>query len=315
VGLPPGDFSSLDDIPIDEVPAPAPPDTNSSPDFTLAAPGSQISFATAQVSPASQPGVYIGPADSVLLTAYNSNNLLTSVTCQLRILNPDGTITITALTIPNVPANRTAASAVFTTTEGWILGAVMGPPGVAVSRGQCFVTLAVVRGAPPTQLVTMALIADYLTTAFQPSWPWGTLKSAVDGSGYIATYQQAPPGGAGGPELNQPPNTRWRVMAAFCEYITGAGAGNRNILFEIVPAGGGLLVFGCNTNQPPSISYNYTWGVTLQLGPSAPNAVQGNTPQNIITLGGTVYSVQAEGYSVGDVYDNLQVQVEEWIDV
>jgi hypothetical protein len=314
MGLAPGNYdglAALDSASVSAQPAPTADGLPAAPPQ----PASVFSFVAEGRPVVSMSGFLVTLDDSIQLTVWNSNAALTSVTLQLRILRPDGTIVTGAYALNNITANRAANVLTVSQIEGYLVGAVVGQSGVAVQRGQMFVSLAVVRGTASNPLFVETLIADYLTSAFQPSWPQGEMRSAVEGAGFLYTALEGFPGFGADLALALPAATRWRVAALETILTTSAAAGNRQVNFQITQGGQAIFRGYALNTQGPSQTITYSYGVNLPLAAIGtlsqtvplPDALFISAPAQITTLN---TNLQA-----GDSFNGLQVAVEEWINV
>lgn len=305
-----GDFDTLD-----ELDAASAADSQGSSDFTPGTQPAAISFVTDLVQPASQPGVYVNVDDTIELLVTNSSSVVTSLTAQVRILLPDGTVQYSQLTISGIPATYVPQSATLTQVEGFILSVVAGPVGSGVERGECFVQVNVVRGADPTQLTTVALVADYVTSGFLPSWPFGQLRSAIDGRGTLKLPQV---GGGAGQHILMVTSVavqRWRLIGIYASLHTDATAGQRPVRMEITSPGGGTFTVSAPFTQAPNVTQEYVWGAAMAYSPSAMAVLSAPLPQDLVLPGGTSVQVAASNAGGTDGWTFLVLTVEEWIDV
>jgi|SRR5579872_557307 len=314
MGTPVGNYGSLDDL-QDEAPSqiPAPVDSGGMSSSTTAA--AAVSWG-AEGSPAvSMAGEYINVNDSIQFTAFNSNAALTSLTAQLRIMLPDGTIQITPLTIGSLSADRTANVASLSQVEGFLLAVVVGPPSAATVRGQTYVTVNIVRGAAPTLLTTLQLVADYVTTSFLPSWPGGELKSSVDGPGALLAYQSTLPTHGANPLIDSPAGVVWRIISASVPLTTDGVAGNRTVQLSVSIAGGSPLTMQMPFAQPASETVTYTWGSGVPFSPAASTGQAAPLPVDFRLAAPIEVKTITGGLDTNDQYNKLSLLVEEWINV
>jgi hypothetical protein len=314
MSTPPGQYSTLDELTAASGPAPA-AHAAAEPPFQSQTEPPAITLGAKGGPAISLDAVYITQDDFLQLSVWNSNPALTSVTVQIRMLKPDGQIVITASSISGLTSDRTQNVETFGQLEGFILGVVVGPPGVAVLRGQTFVNVALVRGTPAAPLMTEVLLADYLTSALQPSWPYGRVFSAVEGPGWVHTIASAAPAPGNQAAIVQPPNTRWRVISIETSLQTSNFPGPRTVVLDIIDAvGNTVMLIPAAAQQTASLTWNYTFGSNLSLFQanvylSAPIAATQ-------TMGaGTQFEVGAQALNVADQFGVTTMAVEEWIDV
>jgi hypothetical protein len=272
-----------------------------------------VSFTASDVQPAAMEGVYINVNDTIQFTAWNGNLLITSLTAQLRILLPDGTIQISQLTIANLTSDRTPNIATLSQVEGFLVAAVVGPVREGVFRGQLFCTINIVRGAAPTQLTVMQLVADYATPSNLPTWPGGEIHSSLDGPGYVYTFAGTSGGAGAGWTIVMPSHTQWKVRNVQASLTTGAAVGTRvpNLSLENL---GNFYEAAQPFGQAASLTGNYSWGagvpystVAASLIQTAPLPFDLLLPEGSQIVGGCANEQAADDFSPGQAF------VEEWI--
>lgn len=276
----------------------------------------QITFAKDNLQPGDQHGFYVGIADVIQLTVWNSNAALASIAAQVRIILPDGTVQTLTLGIAALTSDRTANTAKVTNVEGFIVSAVLGPPAVATSRGQTFAALDVVRGAAPTIATVMHLFADYVTTGMHPTWPFGRVVSAVEGPGFIYSIVQANPPVGGVPAgFNVPAGARWRPISLTIALQTSASAGARTVSVNISNTLTQSFLMGAPATQAPSLVINYAAapGVTPQVSPNNTGMTTSLPGDPRLRVGDSVGF--AGIIQVTDQFSSHTLNVEEWLDV
>lgn len=321
MGVPPGSYGDLDAL------SDAPQGNDSlagtqaeATDQGAAAPAApspvptDFTFSASGGSNVSMPGLYVTPDDNLVVNAWNSNPNLTSLAVQIRILQLDGTLQITGFVLPNLTHDRTQNTASFQLPPGMIVGAVIGPPGIAMSEGQCFANLAVVRGTPTNPLMQLVLTSGYVTSGYQPSWPYSTMRNATDGRGYIYQANASEPAPGVAITITVPAGARWVVRSLYGELQTSAAAGNRQVIMEAI-INTSVFQVPAPSVQPASTDSFYTFApiggagfgpVTQQVGPS---------PFEIYFPAGSVLELRCPNMQAGDQFIQMQLIVEEWVDV
>jgi hypothetical protein len=314
MSTPPGQYDSLDALDAATIPA-APPLAETPAPFASQTQPPAITFGATGGPSVAMEGFWITPDDSLQIRVWNSNVNLTSVTVQVRILRPDGSLDTQQFTINNVTSNRVVNQQAFTQLEGFIVAAVIGPPGVAVARGQTFVNLAVVRGSVTNPLMMLVLLSDYLTSAVQPSWPFGRVVSAVEGAGYSYAPSGAVPGAGQDTQIIVPPSTRWQVLSGHTHLVTSAAAGNRQVALFVFQGGAVSWNVAAPATQPPSAGYDYTWAPGCPYGATIATVQTAPLGDPTIVGAGSNITTQTQGIAAGDQYTALTLSVVEWIDV
>jgi hypothetical protein len=260
-------------------------------------------------------GFYVTVDDQLVVTAWNSNAALTSLTFAARILNPDGSITVEQFAVPNLTADRTPNTVAFAQLEGFLLGVAVGPPGVANSRGQTFVNVSVQRGFPQSAVVQRVLIADYVSSGFQPGWPASRVTSAVEGAGFTYTFAGSVPGAGVDASVAVPAGARWRVISVWVHVLTSAQAGVRQLRLQISQTGGQVYEITAASTQGPSTGNDYSWSDGVPQLPVAFLAQVNPTPHGLLLSKGGQINFALNNIQSADQYTAAFATVEEWIEV
>lgn len=336
MGSPTGSFDTLDAFDAASAPqdltasdqAPAPADQSqldvinpaSGPDLSAtpspaAAPIPLLTMGSTGSPGLSVPALYITLDDNVQLTVWNSNPTLTTLQFQLRILKPDGTIVIGSFTLQNLTADRTPNSISVGQVEGFILGAVLAPPGVAVVNGECWITLSLIRGTAASPLMVQQLVADYFSSGSQPGWPTTAFQSAVDGAGKVYKLLGPVPAAGADAVIPQPANTRWLVTAIAVHLVTSAAVGNRTVSMLLNFGTGPSLTLPAPAVQAPStgVDYSYAPGIVTSGADPLHQLIALPSP---LLLGHMVsITTSTTGIQPGDQYTGIALGLQEWIDV
>jgi len=336
MSTPPGTYDTLDALdqatqaatPLagpSSPPADQSTDNSIQPAPPLAAPGSapfisqtqppQITWGTQGEPAVSMAGLWITPDDSLVLTVWNSNPLLNTVTVQYRVLKPDGTLVVESFALNNLTANRVANSISVAQLEGMLVGVVVGPPTVALSRGQTFVNVSVFRGTTQNPVWTETLVADYLTSGFYPAWPYGRVQSATEERGYIYTAVSPVPVVGVPPVLALPAGARWRLMSVSFTYNAIGGAASRQVILQIAMNGGDVYQCAASSVQAPGTNATYTFAAGFPLVNAIAGNLLGPLPNELILAGNTAIELTVLNLQAGDNFSVMVAAVEEWLDV
>lgn len=293
---------------------PASEDTPANADIQTQAAG--VTFAAAGMALASMPGEYININDLVQMTAWNSAPGLASLSAQVRIMRADGELITTTLAIGSLTHDRLPNVGTITQTEGFIVGVVVGPVGVALTRGQCFVQVSVVRGTGANQVTTLGLVADYVTSTFPPSWPNGTYRSSTEGPGWTHVAVGPAPGPGAFPSIQVPQNGKWRVISAFYNWQSSAVAGARAMGLIIAEPAGTIYLALAAFTQAASLLWSYNFLLGMPFSTAAGTRQTITLAQDIeLDENGTISGANLGFGDPGDGGSPMQCLVEEWIDV
>jgi hypothetical protein len=314
MATPPGNYDGLDALSA-ATPASAPAPDSTTQAALPPATDAAISFGSTGAPSVAVPGFYITADDTIQLTVWNSNPALTTVTMQLRVIKPDGTLIIQQQALNGITADRTANVAVLQEMDGFIVGVTIGPPGVAIARGQTYVRLAVVRGTLAAPIMQVVLLSDYVSSAFQPAWPAGRVLSAVEDAGWITTLNGTQPPVKADATIQQPASARWRLQSAQIQVNTVATAGARHFQF-IISHGGNQMFFGsAAADQPANVGVQYNLAPGLPTQAVSPTVQTLALPIDLIVSQQALLSTAVLGMLTGDQVGGIVLAYEEWIDV
>lgn len=263
----------------------------------------------------SMQGFYINQDDNLVIGVWNSSAAVTTVNVQVRVLRPDGSLIYEAFSCPNVLSTRQVAAVNISQLEGFIVGVVVQSPGPGVVRGQTYVTVKIARGAVGNSLANITLVADYLSTAFQPSWPYGGLRGSTDGPGLAYGTNGGIPLAGADASVSVPTNARWSVLSVKVHLLTDAVAGNRQVSLLCIDSGGTAWEIGATTTQGPSLGYDYTWAPGLQFNATVPTEQCAPMPMGVLLPAGSTLTATMTGRDAGDQFSAVAVALQEWIDV
>ena len=309
-----GSFASPDDL-VDVADDSAAAEPETAAPFASQTQSPQIVWGAQGQPTLAQPGLYVTAADALQISCWNSIANLPSVDVFVRFMQLDGTVTIQQFSLQNPNSGRVINQVSYSQTEGFILAVAVGPPAINNSRGSLYVNVALIRGAAGSPQMVTVLIADYVSTAMQPGWPQGRIRSAVEGPGLALQHSGTPPGLGTPASYTQPDTVRWSILAVGVTLTTIAGGGNRTVRLKINLGGGAPLLFGSPAVQGQSEFITYTWGQGLPLLVTADGSQQSPLPQGLTAVQNTDFETDTPGLQAGDSFSALLIQVEEWIDV
>jgi hypothetical protein len=311
---PTGTFNSLGEFEAASQPAAAAPLADNPPFVSGTIPPA-FTFSPNGGAGISIPGFYVTADDSLVIAVRNSAAGLNGITVQVRFMLPDGSVQMMVFPLNNIDQIRTKFTITNPLQEGIILGVTVQIPPVTVKRGQCYITAAVVRGADPNSFVTITLLSDYLTTAFQPSWPFCPIRPALEGPGFIYTPAGNVPNPAAGAQLVMPIRTQWRIISIQFSLTTDGTAGNRSVDLTLQENAGEVFSTGPVAVQPPNTTYFYSYasGVTWQTN----DATRQNMPlpAELFLANQAPMNALIVNPGAGDQMTAMTALVEEWIDI
>jgi|HubBroStandDraft_5_1064220.scaffolds.fasta_scaffold129392_2 hypothetical protein len=263
----------------------------------------------------SVPARYVTLNDQFALFVRNSVNAVTLVQATIRILQPDGTIGTQQLVLNNPTSDRNGNQVFVNCQEGLLIGVAIDYNTTPVVRGQLYVNFFIVRNIGTASPYQEMLIADYLTPGFKPSWPMGELRASTDGEGYL--YGRFGPNPIAGEDatVTNPSTTRWSVQSIQAALQTSATVQQRQVRFIISEGAAVVWTVTMPAQQAPSTLVHYALapGVNWQSGDTL-NQIA-SMPPDLKMSGNISIQTFTTGLEPGDLWSNIQVAVEEWIDV
>jgi hypothetical protein len=290
----------------------SPPVVSDPRNATIAASFRAVQFATSLVQPPSP--VYLETEDQILFTIYAPTAPATWViNLEARFLRPDGQIV--TLRVPIGPATPTI-NRMMNTGEGFLLSLTASRASApSIPRGQIFVQAHVVRNTAGDQVFGWALLSDYVTTNFHPSWPGSPLRSPVEGPGNIRSVTGAVPGAGVDISDPVPVAVRWRLITAKASLTTAVAVANRFTQWTIDD--GALVLF--NSVQPAAQVASTAVLYTATFMPTPPVAGVGavilSIPADIRLTAGYHFRTTTSNIQAADQWTAVQYLVEEWVDI
>lgn len=259
-------------------------------------------------------GRFLTGDDHLRITSFNSAAGVTLAIEGRQYVPGKGIVALVERHVPNT--DRTTASSVFTLAPGWLeavqVRASVGTP----RRGQCFVIVELVRGAPNmTAIPVETILEGYVTDTSRRSGPHMPLELMPDGRGVIRSITGTDP--AAGSEVSEtvPTNARWCLLSFAVTLVTSAAAANRvpSLVFD-----DGALVHGrypVRNNETATSTVVNSWGGGISAGAEL-NGVQvsAGLPVGVMLQGGHRIRTITAALDAGDNYGAPQYLVEEWIE-
>lgn len=292
------------------LPTPGQPVTGADPSFRSLTLPNLVTFGIKDLTPPSD--LYLQRDDLMFFRVWTSVPGL-NVGLHVRVLDTNGVIF--AGDYPTFPtSNRALNSTTFQLTEGFLLSAVCFLAGATVRRGQCFVQVGVVRGAPPTTFVVAGLISDYLVSPEFLPWPGGKWIQPLEGPGARLTITGSVP--AAGADIVQtvPTNARWKVVSLRASLTSSAAAGNRNVTAFLGAAGSTYFRGPSNLNQIAGTTQAYSASPLTISGLQLAGDAQLPFAPDAYLLAGDQFGTSTTGLLAGDQWAAPVFQVEEWIE-
>jgi hypothetical protein len=272
--------------------------------------GAQVSFRTLDVLPPA--AYYVGLDDQVALTL-TTDYAPATFALVVRMLNPQGGITVERTTLSTIPGGPESVSTNLTGMEGYVLSACVSAPGVPL--GKAYATLTLVR-APyvASGYTTAQLVAGYVSETLFLSYPSSPPQPPLAGPASLVTLNPTPAVGAQW-RCVAPLSARWRVVSAQCSLQTSAAVAARAMVINVEnPGGYTTALYPAPATQPASTDYVYS----LNLGAAGtfldPVMSIGASTTVLVENGGALVS-NCQQMQAGDQFLGVIVEVEEWMGV
>lgn len=278
--------------------------------------GPQVSFRTEDVLP---PTAFYLSLDDTLLTQVLTSGTGLTFTVTVRMLRPDGTLTVDNYqTTPSV-FNGAIYYAIIPPVEGYVLSCMV--QGGGTIDGSCFCTVIAYRGTvtlpitvfPP--VAGIVLIQGYVDSWTNLSWPQSPIVEAGMGAGRMRNIMPTVAAGQNW-QIKTGAAQRWDVIAATCALTTSAVAANRTMaLMPFDRFGNGMNRFPCNFTQPASTTLNYYFyqgAAHVQTGGSW---ITAPFPTGITLDPGMSVQSRVQNLDAGDSWSFVNCLVREWMGV
>lgn len=210
-------------------------------------------------------------------------------------------------------ATRTANEFDLALAEGYLLSvSVTKGAGATFTRGQCFATVGLQRGAAAGSRF-MNLVSEYVALDLDVCWPGGTIKSPIEGPGFTHSIQQANPGAGADWTFTAATGQRLRISSFSAVLTASAAAGNRQA--ELIVDDGANIVWRTTAQA------NVTAGQVVTFSATGTNVPQGIIttdqelviPPTLVLAPGWRIRTATTGIQAGDQWSAIWFNVEEWI--
>lgn len=271
----------------------------------------KVNFATDNVSPPTP--LYVSTEDYLYFNAVISTTIIAwLIDFEVRFLRTDGTIITLRLRLnPFTPV----AGHYLNPGEGFILSVTASwASAVALTRGQVFVQTWVVRNITTDPVFGWALISDYLTFNYTPTWPGNQLKTPTEGPGFIRSVQVAAPGPGADILTVVPAGKRWRPISVKAGLTTSAAVASRVPQFFLDDGANQFYFVQSLDSQAASLSATYVFSTAAVQTTVAIGTVQNPLPQNCVLPAGYRLGTATVAIQAADQWTAAQLLVEEWMD-
>lgn len=271
-----------------------------------------IRYLTDHVQPPS--ALYITADDALIVTASNSV-AGQSLTIVAQELLPDGRVQANQWSM-TVPSTRAATTQLFPLAEGFLLNVSVTPTAVPTRRGQTWVTVGIRRGSLQGGVTLQQIIQDYVDTMTGAAWPYSTLHNSLEGRGYAeAMVLGNGPLGAT-MYVTVPAGANWQINTIYAYFVASAAVATRQIQLNIDDGTNVFYEDMVEATVTASQGQVSAWARLLGYAQTARvnGAVTRGLPDFRLLpgwrIGLAVWSIQG-----GDQWQNVTVEVEEWLAV
>lgn len=261
--------------------------------------------------------VLVGLEDRIYLL-YWSSIPAANLTITLRVLNPNGSISLNSYTIVT-NGLRSSTATILPTGEGLLLGAVLNTfSSVNVRRGQLYAQLMVNRGGLiNTTQFTQYLCGGYVTSETPIFYPFSPYDPSMGGRGNFRSITGTTP--APGIEIREtvPYGAVWKVNAIRFALTCSGDVSTRgvSILFiDDMSQGTGQVVSLTPLEAGAALVFSFVAGADNAYLNST-FSVQCPLPTDMLLPPGFAFSTSTAGLMPGDQFSSIQYVVEEWLQV
>jgi len=264
-----------------------------------------------QVNRVATNAIYITKETRIRLSSWNSlaGVTLLRMICRMTLRNGD----VVEVPFEHVPL---ATRAINTTThrlgEGWLTSVEVFVETGTPRRGETYVRVQLFNAKDSLQ--ARDLIAHYVDSSYNPTWPDSPLESSVEGPGAIRSITGTDP--AANTEISEtvPANARWRPLSIRLTLVTDANPGTRQVHLIYDDGTTILLDQTASNTQITGLTRNYNSN-RVGLAPiAADNEIYIPIPIEYILSAGFRIRTTTTTIQVGDNYGAPQLLVEEWIE-
>lgn len=270
--------------------------------------GPQVTFRTEDVLPPS--AYYISPEDQVTVWVM-TDKLAQTIFLQLRMLMPTGEIKLIPYQFAPPTTNTWSPVYELPPWEGYLLGAMCWSS--APQRGQCYVSVQVMRSAPPNlQRAGAVLLQGYISNLSVLSYPTSQLEACFSGRGAFLTITQPNQTGVN-LDIVVPLYVMWRVYSLQFTLVTSAAAGNRVVNVQLHDSNNQSTgVWQAGIVQAPSSALAYTFAPGSANTTVGPYATIGGPTEVYLGAQGSLQTF-VQGLDAGDAFSSIAMGVEEWV--
>lgn len=247
------------------------------------------------------------------LAAINSRSGLT-LSLQGRYLTIAGEVVPFRFTF-SPPATRAISQVDIPLAEGFLLDCeITVSAASSVQRGECYVLLLLHRGRVDNSFQEVVLLADYATTFWGLSFPFGTLRHFLSGRGLPRLVTGTNP--AAGAEVSEtvPTGARWKLLSFAATLVTSATVATRHVRLSVARSGVTYIQVPAALSQAASVEFIYNFsplGAWFDAFPAAPFSPW---PHEMFLLAGDQIVTQTLALQAGDNWGAPTLYVEEWIE-
>lgn len=272
---------------------------------------SRVTFTSKDVQP---PAALYLPENAFLWIEVVASSAVSRVELEGHLLRADGEVVPFVFSFAPT-GDRLPSSAQFHVGEGFLLSMRARLRPTTFQRGVIYATAGIERGTTPGQTTVQTLLAGYIHSTFQPSWPPGYAEPAVGGKGNIRSITGTDP--AANTEVSEtvPTHALWRPLALRVRLVTDGTAATRLVHVLLDDGTTTLVLVPAAATQVASLTRDYSaapFGVTVT---TSATEILIPLPSGILLRAGHRIRTSTENLQATDNYGAPQLLVEEWIEV
>ena len=261
-----------------------------------------------------QNSVLVGLEDTVYALVWSSINN-TSLTVNLRVLLPDGSVSLNAYTV-FTDGFRRGLPAIFPVGQGLLLGAMVNAYTTnVIKRGQVYVQLMIQRGGLRlTTQFTQLLCGGYVTTETAIGFPFPNNEPSMSGRGNLRVIVGTTPSPDGEISETVPFGAVWKLHSLWYSLSTASAVASRFTtlsFLDTTPSVFAQIVMPIS--QPEGVISFYNWSTGVAFGNAGNTLVTSPLPSDLLLTPGMSFTTVTLGIQPGDQYSPPQYLVEEWL--
>jgi hypothetical protein len=253
--------------------------------------------------------------DNLRVRAWNSSDGSPyAITGRIRL--DDGTLQVFTHTITPT-SDRAANEYLFPLGTGFVLNVTVESLDATVARGECYVSLELVRGFSGAIATLGTLAANYVAGALPLAWPGTAVENPLEGRGAYSVIPGAPPGPGAQLSYTVPAHARWHLHQLYCRLTANGVVGVRRAILQGSDAAAQQRWVSVAPYQQNALEVvDYTWMPGMAHETTLlPGTTTAGLPWPHELIPGSILQTFVAGGTGGDAWGAPILCIEEWIDI